>query len=334
MEDHINNGNVNQSTSMSGCGKWLTTKGKSNPKSCVKPSINQNQRKKPRVCFRETNSNSYITRAIFPDIQYKSASKQRKIDKFLINKSSECRSPIKHSSKVKIPISFPMKSGMAMDLNEYEDLWGSESEDEDGNCEILFNSQMSSKIAFPRPTATTSHPTASCNMAKNMSSDIRIDINKKDDERQDEVFLSPKKLKKADDDPVSLTYLTPKCYSSTNEFPFTQWFQGQVDEFCKYSSEIKKSDLMKDILSSVPYCYLSSPKSKKSSFKQESPLMFQFSEWFNQQIERFSLQSSSSKDNESSEDSPGSQSKISKQSFAFTQWFEENLEKCLKNQSP
>ena len=211
-----------------------------------------------------------------------------------------------------------------------DDLWGSESEDE--NSEILLNSQMLSKISFSPPIAKTSLPTTSCNIAKNMNLEIRIGIDKKDDKEQDKMFSSPKSFIKVENDPVSSdTLLTSQFYTSRNQFPFTQWFQDQVDTFCNSSSEIKKSDLMKDILSSAPYGYLSSPKSEQYSFKQESSLMVQFSQWFNQQVKTLSSQSSSSENNGSQENWTDFPNKISNESFAFTQWFEENLEKYLKS---
>lgn len=211
-----------------------------------------------------------------------------------------------------------------------DDLWGSESEDE--NSEILLNSQMLSKISFSPPIAKTSLPTTSCNIAKNMNLEIRIGIDKKDDKEQDKMFSSPKSFIKVENDPVSSdTLLTSQFYTSRNQFPFTQWFQDQVDTFCNSSSEIKKSDLMKDILSPAPYGYLSSPKSEQYSFKQESSLMVQFSQWFNQQVKTLSSQSSSSENNGSQENWTDFPNKISNESFAFTQWFEENLEKYLKS---
>lgn len=192
---------------------------------------------------------------------------------------------------------------------------------------------MSSKISFSPPIAKTSLPTASCNIAKNMNLEIRIGIDKTDDKEQDKMFSSPKRFIKVANDPVSSsdTSLASQFYTSRNEFPFTQWFEDQVDKFCNCSSEIKKSDLMKDILSSAPYGYLSSPKSEQSSFKQESTLMIQFSQWFHQQVKTLSSQSSSSEDNGSQENWADFPNKISKESFAFTQWFEENLEKYLKS---
>lgn len=92
-----------------------------------------------------------------------------------------------------------------------------------------------------------------------------------DDIQQDGVLPSSKKLKKTDDNPFGTdASFMPNFRVKRNEFQFTQWFQDQVDEFNRNSCEINKTGLVKEILSSVSYYNVLSPKKKLSNSQQES----------------------------------------------------------------
>lgn len=117
--------NFKSKISEEGCGKWLTTKGKTNPKNSVKQNKKQPLKEKP--CFIASTSKSCImgtftpiTPPFLPDKCCKM--KQTKLNKFLVvqpkqsNNSVTCTT---HSSTSNVPVAFPMKREMSLALNEY-----------------------------------------------------------------------------------------------------------------------------------------------------------------------------------------------------------------------
>lgn len=199
-----------------------------------------------------------------------------------------------------------------MFLDILEDLWGSDSDENDA-CQNEDNVQKVSQgkkqnISRDLPTVYSEDVQIENNFQRNY-----VGTKNMGQKHTEKLFPSPKRLRKSknntDQDIVA------GSNSAENEIDFTEWFEHEVGAFNIQCYNKEKDALNKENLLSMSCRYPSS--CKPSDSEEELP---QFSEWFNQRIQNtnhkelpVNMLQSPARD-------------VSQHNSTFTQWFEANLE--------